>query len=298
VTSDPNNFAFTLDDAGTYLVTLTATDAVGVSGSGSIEVDVQDVPPAVYLLNGSAPAGVATEDPTFGGGRPVITTVSPDGNGGSLGVAVNPSTDPAAAGKILSVDTTDAPGGNLALVQYNADGTLDSTFGSNGIALANFPGSANAFALDANGKILVAGQISSNNGDFALARYLTQDTVINGVTYHAGDLDPTFGNGGLVTTDFVGGQDNAVYGVNVTETTDSTQADVVVNLASSTALGGVADGVLGCESDGQITLVSGWAWYAGADPAQVGAGQYDFETVLIHELGHAPGWGTAPAPPR
>jgi hypothetical protein len=81
------------------------------------------------------------------------------------------------------------------------------------------------------------------------------------------------------------------YGVNVTETTDPTAADVVVSLASTTALGGAANGVLGCESDGQITLVSGWSWYAGTDPTQVGAGQYDFETVFVHELGHALGLG-------
>jgi hypothetical protein len=81
------------------------------------------------------------------------------------------------------------------------------------------------------------------------------------------------------------------YGVNVTETTDPTQADVVVSLADTTALGGAADGVLGCESDGQITLVSGWDWYAGTDPTQIGAGQYDFETVFVHELGHALGLG-------
>jgi hypothetical protein len=81
------------------------------------------------------------------------------------------------------------------------------------------------------------------------------------------------------------------YGVNVTETTDPTAADVVVTVADSTALGGAADGVLGCESDGLITLVSGWSWYAGTDPTQITAGQYDFETVFIHELGHALGLG-------
>jgi hypothetical protein len=81
------------------------------------------------------------------------------------------------------------------------------------------------------------------------------------------------------------------FGVNVTETTEATQADVVVSLADTTALGGAADGVLGCESDGLITLVSGWSWYAGTDPAQIGAGQYDFETVFIHELGHSLGPG-------
>src|SRR5262249_38839997 len=41
----------------------------------------------------------------------------------------------------------------------------------------------------------------------------------------------------------------------------------------------------------EITLIQGWNWYAGSDTAAIGAGQYDFETVLVHELGHALGLG-------
>jgi hypothetical protein len=42
---------------------------------------------------------------------------------------------------------------------------------------------------------------------------------------------------------------------------------------------------------GAITLVQGWDWYAGADPAGIGSQQYDFQTVMTHELGHALGLG-------
>ena len=52
----------------------------------------------------------------------------------------------------------------------------------------------------------------------------------------------------------------------------------------------IADGVLGCE-DGGITLIAGWNWYTGADPSAVGVDQYDFETIVLHELGHAVGLG-------
>jgi hypothetical protein len=48
--------------------------------------------------------------------------------------------------------------------------------------------------------------------------------------------------------------------------------------------------VLGCE-DGNITLVSGWNWFTGTSATAVGAGQYDFETIVMHELGHALGLG-------
>ena len=50
--------------------------------------------------------------------------------------------------------------------------------------------------------------------------------------------------------------------------------------------------MLGCFTNtGEITLIQGWDWYAGADPAAIGAGQYDFQTIVTHELGHALGLG-------
>src|SRR5207244_12087537 len=44
-------------------------------------------------------------------------------------------------------------------------------------------------------------------------------------------------------------------------------------------------------SAGEITLIQGWNWYAGSDAGAVGSGQYDFETAVTHELGHALGLG-------
>src|SRR5262249_12982987 len=80
------------------------------------------------------------------------------------------------------------------------------------------------------------------------------------------------------------------YGVGVTEVTDSTLADVTLNMDTTSAVGGYADGVLGCTTDaGQITIINGWNFYAGSDGTQIGSGQYDFETVVVHELGHALG---------
>jgi hypothetical protein len=82
------------------------------------------------------------------------------------------------------------------------------------------------------------------------------------------------------------------YGVAVTEVTDRTLADVTLNMDTTSAVGGYADGVLGCTTDaGQITIINGWNFYAGSDATQIGASQYDFETVVEHELGHALGLG-------
>jgi hypothetical protein len=71
----------------------------------------------------------------------------------------------------------------------------------------------------------------------------------------------------------------------------ASQANVVLDTGSTSAVGGFADGVLGCTGDGEVTLIQGWNWYAGSDATQIGSAQYDFETVVVHELGHALGLG-------
>src|SRR5262249_56373683 len=81
-------------------------------------------------------------------------------------------------------------------------------------------------------------------------------------------------------------------GVTIVEVTDPTQANVTLSMNTNSSLGGLAQGVLGCTTDAdQVTMLLGWSWYAGADPTQVGAGQYDFETAVMHELGHVLGLG-------
>src|SRR5262249_54685579 len=84
----------------------------------------------------------------------------------------------------------------------------------------------------------------------------------------------------------------APYGVVINEVNDPTQANVTLNMNTTSALGGTAQGVLGCTTNAdQVTMIQGWNWYAGADPTQVGSGQYDFETAVVHELGHVLGLG-------
>jgi hypothetical protein len=69
-------------------------------------------------------------------------------------------------------------------------------------------------------------------------------------------------------------------------------ANIIVEMSGTSAVGGQADGVLGCTTDsGLVTIIDAWNWYAGSDPSAIGSGQYDFQTVVTHELGHALGLG-------
>lgn len=93
---------------------------------------------------------------------------------------------------------------DFALVRYNFRGELDVTFGDHGKVVTDFNGlddHAYALALQTNGKFVVGGAATNGAGktDFAIARY-----------FYDGTLDTSFGSGGKVTTDFSGGDDQAL----------------------------------------------------------------------------------------
>ncbi len=87
------------------------------------------------------------------------------------------------------------------------------------------------------------------------------------------------------------------FGVNLTWADTGTAADVTIHFAATTPEGGASDGVLGfTTADNAVYLVEGWDFYTGADPTQVGAGQYDFQTLATHELAHTVGLGESSDP--
>jgi len=168
---------------------------VGVSGAGSYS-ELNDFALARYNSNGSL-------DQSFGSGGKVKTHFPGVDNTGSTAtsVALQPDGKLVVGGYRKQSDRTPH---EFALARYNSNGTLDSAFGQAGKVMTRLGlGDAYSFgiALQSNGRIVLAGYSSTTlDHDFTIVGYTTNGT-----------LDSTFGNGGIVTTDFSGGTDDIAY---------------------------------------------------------------------------------------
>jgi uncharacterized delta-60 repeat protein len=145
-----------------------------------------------------ASAAAGDLDLKFGIGGKVITHL---GFGDQVSaLAIQPDGKIIAAGMSASRAIYDAE--DFALVRYQTDGTLDSSFGLGGKVITDFFGDEDhisAVALQPDGKIVAAGRARKGAAIyFGLARY-DKD----------GALDSAFGSGGKVVTSFFGFGDDA-----------------------------------------------------------------------------------------
>ena len=181
-------------------------NAVAVQADGKLVVVGQtykqnDFSDEDFVVTRYNPDG--TLDTTFGRGGKVRTDF-PGLAAVPSSVVIQPDGKIVVAGGAFPLFTF---AGNFEVVRYNPNGSLDRSFGNGGIVTTTFPeGSyASDVALAPDGKIIAAGTVfvdfipgESSNTDFALARYNPD-----------GSPDTTFGNGGQVSTDFVGLEDDA-----------------------------------------------------------------------------------------
>ena len=147
------------------------------------------------LLVPAAAAAPGTLDASFGAGGRVTTSFGTADDDASA-VALQPDGKIVAAGYAYN-----GPQSVFALVRYNADGSLDTSFNGTGKVTTVIGGDdyAEAVTLQGDGKIIVAGTSSNgSNYDFAVARYNAD-----------GSLDTSFNGSGMATTAFGPGLDIA-----------------------------------------------------------------------------------------
>jgi hypothetical protein len=188
--------------------------------------------------------------------------------------------DPTANQFVFNWQTKGLTSGTYTIVLSLSDGTTKSlslTLSSNG-----------AFQL-ANGAISAYGAATSNQVLYGTLTVAVEDDTGAGI-------DP---NEVSRISDAMAYLNVALgsFGVALTWAAAGTVPDVHIHFASSTPEGGAPDGVLGfTTADNAVYLVEGWDFYTGADATQVGAGQYDFQTLAEHELAHTVGLGESSDP--
>lgn len=151
------------------------------------------------LAGKSLHAQPGTPDLSFGNNGMVVTDFGTQ-NEFNEGYTVLVQPD----GKIIVGGYVNANGSdNIAAIRYNANGTLDTAFGTGGVAMNDFNGGADyglEVLLQSDGKIVVVGYafLGSGNTDLAVVRFLAN-----------GDVDTSFGTQGKVSTDITGYNDYA-----------------------------------------------------------------------------------------
>ncbi|MCZ4318197.1 T9SS type A sorting domain-containing protein [Aequorivita viscosa] len=133
-------------------------------------------------------------DLSFGDGGVVITDLH---EGSNFSSAVIEQLD----GKVISggfsfVNSTE----ENALIRYNLDGTVDTSFGNNGVLITPIVGILDLNFQQGN-KLIVSGSIDHSTGNISLFRYLSDGT-----------LDNTFATNGVLATDLPNGN---LYKINL-----------------------------------------------------------------------------------
>ncbi|TMA52939.1 MAG: hypothetical protein E6J75_15970 [Deltaproteobacteria bacterium] len=200
---DTNNTTFALVR---YAADGSLDESFGAAGKVTTAIGIGSAASALVL---QADGKLVAAGRTFTGSRTVFALAryrangSLDGSFGTGGKVITPLgnvDDEVAAlvlqpdGKLVAAGYSDRGGSTaFALARYDADGTLDATFGNGGkviTAIGSVDDEAFALVLQPDGKLVAAGYSSSaGNPAFALVRYDADGT-----------LDASFGTGGKVTT--------------------------------------------------------------------------------------------------
>jgi uncharacterized delta-60 repeat protein len=198
-----------------------------------------------------------SEDSGFGGTGRVTTDVA-----GGLFVEYARAVVQQPDGKLVVAGEGTLPNNSaaVAMVRYNADGTLDNTFSGDGKVLeAAVAGRAYAVALQSDGKIVVAGSApvtgGSDYGDMMVARFNVD-----------GSLDSGFGTAGVTTFDLGIGTDVARNLVVLTD------GSVVVAGEAQPSSGNTQTAVAKLDGNGDLDVSFGVAGKLAIPGANAGRG--------------------------
>jgi uncharacterized delta-60 repeat protein len=204
-------------------------------------------------------------DHSFGGDGRVTTRFSTDVGAEANALVIQSD------GKLVAAG--DARDRFVAVVRYEADGTLDPSFGQRGRArtrIGRYDAHGTGLGVQSDGKILDGG---SSGGAFALTR-LRPD----------GSLDPTFGGDGTVTARVGRGWRNTIYGAGGLVIQPTGKIVIVGNTYRSVALARFEpDGTLDRSFGGDGTITT----KVGAGPATASgiAIQPDGKILAVGEVG-------------
>lgn len=167
-------------------------------------------------------------DTSFGTGGKVVTSIN-SGADKAYSVALQPD------GKILvaGMTTSALTGKDFVCIRYNANGSLDNTFATNGIFTNDFQTGSDdvvySLALQSDGKIVLAGYSDDGSNKSAAILRLSSN----------GTIDTAFGNSGKILTDFIANKADEIKVVKIhpltgaiivggTSSTTTTQSQAVI----------------------------------------------------------------------
>src|SRR5262249_2611041 len=143
-----------------HAIALQSDGKIVVAGSAVVRAsaDPLDFGLARYNSNG-------TLDTTFGGGGTVTTDLSGH-NDEAVAIATQDDGKILVTGYAGNLRADINNTGDFAVVRYNANGALDTTFGANGVRITDFFGNQDfglAIALQTDGGIVVAGRAKASS---------------------------------------------------------------------------------------------------------------------------------------
>ena len=273
------------------------TDGKIVVGGGALDVAGQSRSAvARYEADGSV-------DMSFGANGVVVTPFRTAAGCWDSTSAVLVQTD----GKIVAVGLSYCARALFAIARYDTDGNLDPSFGTGGKVLTSFgpratcSAHAEAATIQADGKVVAAGIARCGTGGplldfrYAVARYDLD-----------GGLDPTFGHGGRVRTNFTPGYDNladvaltrggkiVVVGTSAEDSIDDPDATETGFALARYRSDGSLDPTFG--GDGRVIYHFHSRLCGGSPVARAVAIQPDGKIVAAGMVGCAPKVGAPPGP--